>query len=101
MSTNGRDNSFLPVPRSSDCENYVRKYCETRWIRRGIVMSIGDGMSLSDAIGCFRKRLDFYDQQNAISEPDTLSDSDDIGDKVGIEVVSRNQYLVLPNLLHL
>ena len=37
-------------------------------------MSIGNGMSLSDGIGCIWKRFDIY-EQNIVSDQDMLSDS--------------------------
>ena len=72
---NGRDVSLLQVPCSKDCNSFVTTDSTTKWIRRGINMSIGNGMSLTDGIGCVRNRLDVY-EQNIVSDKDTSSESD-------------------------
>ena len=72
---NGRDVSLLQVPCSKDCNSFVTTDSTTKWIRRGINMSIGNGMSLTDGISCVRNRLDVY-EQNIVSDKDTSSESD-------------------------
>ena len=80
---NGRDVSLLQVPCSEDCNRFVRNDSTTKWIQRGIKMSICNGMSLTDGIDCVRNRLDVYENE-IVSDLYISSDSE------GDCVVSRN-----------
>ena len=48
-----------------------------------------------------KKCLDFLDQQNEVSEMNTSSDPDGIGDEVGTPVVISNEYPIISYLFHL
>ena len=85
--SNGKEMSYLQVPCSNDSASFIVNDSTTKWISKGIKMSIGNGMSLSDGIGCVRQRLDAY-HQKPISDQDTSSESDEE------HMVSATLYLI-------
>jgi len=89
--TNGRETSYLPIPRSTDSALLAINNCQSHLIERGVKMSVGDNMSISDGIICARRRLDVLEQE-VVSESEMSSDSDHGEKEVGTNVRIKIKY---------
>ena len=54
----GKQISFLPIPRSSGRENFMKNATKTNWPKMAAELSSGAGMSASESAALLREYLD-------------------------------------------